>query len=116
MSVLIFEPSARGYVDAEQLHKFFVENGVDRNAWISRRRELYHHGGKRLLYGYLATKEDLDVFNQHSQGLSFLSVSVSGSMYCLFLLYGFLLFLAPIILAANHLIYYAKSENMLLPN
>ncbi|WCJ30598.1 Protein SUPPRESSOR OF GENE SILENCING 3 [Euphorbia peplus] len=67
MSVLIFESSARGYLEAERLHKHFEEQGTDRNAW-DRRRVLFHHGGLRQLYGYMATKEDLDFFNQHSQG------------------------------------------------
>ena len=71
MSVLIFEASARGYHEAERLHKHFVDQGRDRNAWrIRNRRGLHYEGGKRLLYGFLAVKEDLDVFNQHSQGLS----------------------------------------------
>ncbi|PON84003.1 Zinc finger-XS domain containing protein [Trema orientale] len=69
MSLLIFEASARGYLEAERLHKHFAEQGTDRNAWNPRRALLYS-GGKRLLYGFLAVKEDLDVFNQHSQGKS----------------------------------------------
>ncbi|KAJ9176031.1 hypothetical protein P3X46_014523 [Hevea brasiliensis] len=69
MSVLIFESSARGYLEAERLHKHFAEQGTDRNAW-DRRRVLFHPGGKRQLYGYIAVKEDLDIFNQHSQGRS----------------------------------------------
>ncbi|XP_065875051.1 protein SUPPRESSOR OF GENE SILENCING 3 [Euphorbia lathyris] len=67
MSVLIFESSATGYLEAERLHKHFEEQRTDRNAW-DRRRVLFHHGGKRQLYGYMALKEDLDFFNQHSQG------------------------------------------------
>ncbi|KDP24215.1 hypothetical protein JCGZ_25872 [Jatropha curcas] len=69
MSVLIFESSARGYLEAERLDKHFAEQGTDRIAW-DRRRVLFHPGGKRQLYGYMATKEDLDFFNQHSQGRS----------------------------------------------
>ncbi|GMN27051.1 hypothetical protein TIFTF001_001524 [Ficus carica] len=71
MSVLIFEASARGYHEAERLHKHFVDQGRDRNAWrIRNRRGTHYEGGKRLLYGFLTVKEDLDVFNQHSQGKS----------------------------------------------
>lgn len=69
MSVLLFEPSARGYLDAERLHKHFTEQGTDRDAW-DRRRILFYPGGKRQLYGFMALKEDLDFFNQHMQGKS----------------------------------------------
>ncbi|TQE04959.1 hypothetical protein C1H46_009430 [Malus baccata] len=69
MSILIFEASARGYLEAERLHKHFTEQGTDRDAW-DRRRVLFQPGGKRQLYGYMAVKEDLDIFNQHSQGVS----------------------------------------------
>ncbi|KAJ4839483.1 hypothetical protein Tsubulata_030720 [Turnera subulata] len=69
MSVLIFESSARGYLEAERLHKHFAEQRMDRNAW-DHRRVLFSSGGNRQLYGFLALKEDLDYFNQHSQGKS----------------------------------------------
>ncbi|KAK2656429.1 hypothetical protein Ddye_009481 [Dipteronia dyeriana] len=68
MSVLIFESSARGYLEAERLHKHFVEQGTDRSVWDRHKRVLFHSGGKRQLYGYMAVKEDMDSFNQHSQG------------------------------------------------
>lgn len=71
ISVLIFDTSARGYLEAERLHKHLVEEGTDREAW-DRRRQLFYPGGQRQLYGYLACKEDLVDFNQHSQG-TFLS-------------------------------------------
>lgn len=94
MSVLIFEASARGYLEAERLHKHFAEQRTDRNAWNHPRRTLFYSGGNRLLYGFLAVKEDLDVFNQHSQGLSlFLSLLLCSLFhsYCGFLLQQFLL-------------------------
>lgn len=69
MSVLIFESSAIGYLEAERLHKHFAEQGTDREAW-DRRRVPFYPGGKRQLYGYMAIKEDLTLFNQHSQGKS----------------------------------------------
>ncbi|KHG20144.1 Protein SUPPRESSOR OF GENE SILENCING 3 [Gossypium arboreum] len=69
MSVLIFESTARGYLEAERLHKHFAEQGTHREA-LGRRRGLFYPGGKRELYGYIAMKEDLDSFNQHSQGKS----------------------------------------------
>uniref|UniRef100_A0A6N2L144 XS domain-containing protein n=1 Tax=Salix viminalis TaxID=40686 RepID=A0A6N2L144_SALVM len=65
MSALVFESSARGHLEAERLHKHFAEQGTDRNAW-DRRQVLFYHGGKRQLYGYMALKEDLDLFNRHS--------------------------------------------------
>ncbi|KAJ7945190.1 suppressor of gene silencing protein [Quillaja saponaria] len=69
VSVLIFEASASGYLEAERLHKHFAEQGTDKDSWY-RRRNLFLPGGKRQLYGYMAVKEDLDFFNQHSQGKS----------------------------------------------
>ncbi|XVF68109.1 hypothetical protein PTKIN_Ptkin10aG0176700 [Pterospermum kingtungense] len=69
MSVLIFESSAAGYLEAARLHKHFKEQGRDRDAWDSSRVP-FCPGGKRQLYGYIAVKEDLDIFNRHSQGKS----------------------------------------------
>lgn len=73
MSVLIFETSATGYLEAERLHKHFSEQGTDKETWFSNRRILFLPGGNRQLYGYLATTEDLEFFNRHCQG-SFSSV------------------------------------------
>ncbi|KAL5755389.1 hypothetical protein ACOSP7_023609 [Xanthoceras sorbifolium] len=70
ISVLIFESSAGGYLEAERLHKHFAEQGTDRNAWDHQKKVLFHSGGRRQLYGYMAMKEDMDIFNQHSQGKS----------------------------------------------
>ncbi|KAK1288198.1 hypothetical protein QJS10_CPB19g00096 [Acorus calamus] len=69
MSVLIFEASAIGYLESKRLHEHFAEQETDRDAW-DRCRQLFLPGGNRQLYGYMATKEDLDIFNQHSQGKS----------------------------------------------
>ncbi|ESW09828.1 hypothetical protein PHAVU_009G159600 [Phaseolus vulgaris] len=69
MSVLIFEASASGYLEAERLDKHFAEQGTDKDSWFNR-PILYLPGGNRQLYGYMATKEDLDFFNRHSQGKS----------------------------------------------
>ena len=81
MSVLIFESSAGGYLEAERLHKHFAEQGTDRDSWNnSNRRVLFHAGGKRQLYGFMALKEDLDVFNQHCHGSSFSPLSLSLSL------------------------------------
>ncbi|CAL0325158.1 unnamed protein product [Lupinus luteus] len=67
MSLLIFEKSPIGYIEAERLHKHFVDEGTGRDAWLGRRK-LFLPGGQRQLYGYMALKEDLDLFNRHSQG------------------------------------------------
>lgn len=67
MSVLIFEPSAVGYLAADRLSNHFEDHGRGRNAW-ERNRVPYYPGVKRQLYGYMAEKRDLDDFNKHSQG------------------------------------------------
>lgn len=67
MSVLIFESSAVGYMEAERLHKHFVVQRSDRNAWQNHRPR-FVPGGKRQLYGYLANKDDMETFNKHCQG------------------------------------------------
>ncbi|GMI82186.1 SUPPRESSOR OF GENE SILENCING 3 [Hibiscus trionum] len=69
LSVLIFEKSAVGYLEAERLHKNFLEQRLGRSAWNSCTNEVLP-GGERQLYGFMALKEDLDVFNQHCQGKS----------------------------------------------
>ncbi|KAE8655362.1 SGS3-like protein [Hibiscus syriacus] len=67
LSVLIFEKSVVGYLEAERLHKNFLEQRLGRSAWNSCTNEVLS-GGERQLYGFMALKEDLDVFNQHCQG------------------------------------------------
>ncbi|XVF25314.1 hypothetical protein REPUB_Repub13aG0202700 [Reevesia pubescens] len=69
LSVLIFESSAFGYLEAEHLHKSFIEQGLDRFAWNSC-SDVVLPGGERQLYGFMAVKGDLDIFNQHCQGKS----------------------------------------------
>ncbi|KAI7749376.1 hypothetical protein M8C21_000726 [Ambrosia artemisiifolia] len=69
MSVLIFESSAVGYTEAERLSRHFENEGTDRVAW-DRNPGLFYPGGKRKLYGYMATKGDIDIFNKHSKGKS----------------------------------------------
>lgn len=70
MSVLIFEASATGYLEAERLHKHFADQGTDKNAWFGGRPILFYPGGKRQLYGYMATKDDMEIFNKHCKGKS----------------------------------------------
>lgn len=67
MSALIFEESTAGYLEAIRLHKHFKEQWRDREAWDCYQNP-FLPGGKRQLYGYLASKEDLDIFNKHSRG------------------------------------------------
>ncbi|TVU51337.1 hypothetical protein EJB05_02756 [Eragrostis curvula] len=69
MSVLIFESSAVGYMEAERLHKHFVVQRTDRNAWQTGKAR-FLPGGDRQLYGYLANKDDIETFNKHCQGKS----------------------------------------------
>ncbi|KAK1417026.1 hypothetical protein QVD17_26148 [Tagetes erecta] len=69
MSVLIFESSAVGYKEAKRLSKHFENEGTDRTAW-DRNHILFSPGGKRKLYGYMATKGDMDMFNKHAKGKS----------------------------------------------
>ncbi|KAM0897801.1 hypothetical protein ACQ4PT_022316 [Festuca glaucescens] len=69
MSVLIFESSAVGYMEAECLHKHFVNQNTDREAW-QKKMSRFLPGGKRQLYGFLAKKEDMENFNKHCQGKS----------------------------------------------
>ncbi|XP_050260425.1 protein SUPPRESSOR OF GENE SILENCING 3-like [Quercus robur] len=69
ISVLIFESSASGYLEAARLHKHFKEQGRDRDAW-GRCKTPFCLGGKRQLYGYMVVKDDLDIFNQHAHGRS----------------------------------------------
>ncbi|KAK9078487.1 hypothetical protein SSX86_002544 [Deinandra increscens subsp. villosa] len=69
MSVLIFESSPVGYAEAVRMSEHFEEEGTDRDAW-DRHPIMFYPGGKRKLYGYMATKRDMDIFNQHSPGKS----------------------------------------------
>nr|XP_043621664.1 protein SUPPRESSOR OF GENE SILENCING 3-like [Erigeron canadensis] len=75
MSLLIFESSGIGYTEAERLCKHFEDQGTDRAAW-DHHPILFYPGGKRQLYGYMATKQDMDLFNQHSHGKSKLKFEI----------------------------------------
>lgn len=68
MGVLIFDTTTAGYLESVRLHKHFKEQGRDRESW-DHCKSPFVPGGKRPLYGYLATREDLHIFNQHSGGL-----------------------------------------------
>ncbi|KDP38895.1 hypothetical protein JCGZ_05052 [Jatropha curcas] len=69
MSVLIFGGTAAGYLEAARLHRHFEDQGRDRDAW-NRCRFQFCSGGKRQLCGYMALKEDMEIFNLHCQGKS----------------------------------------------
>ncbi|CAL4896574.1 unnamed protein product [Urochloa decumbens] len=69
MSVLIFESSSVGYMEAERLHRHFVTQGTGRDGWQFRRVR-FLPGGKRQLYGFLANRDDMEIFNKNSQGKS----------------------------------------------
>ncbi|PIA55667.1 hypothetical protein AQUCO_00700169v1 [Aquilegia coerulea] len=66
MSILIFESSLEGYMEADSLHNHLADQGTGRSAW-EKNKILFRPGGKRQLYGFMANKEDLDIFDKHSQ-------------------------------------------------
>jgi len=84
MSVLIFESSAVGYMEAERLHRHFVNQGKDRNAW-QLNKVRFVPGGKRLLFGFLASKEDMEEFNKHCHGTVSYTITAFYSVYAFFL-------------------------------
>ncbi|BBM98699.1 hypothetical protein MPTK1_1g15560 [Marchantia polymorpha subsp. ruderalis] len=68
ISILIFPESPTGYYDSQRLDKHFRDALRGRDHWYSQGKVLFQPGGDRILYGYMATAEDLDVFNKHSKG------------------------------------------------
>lgn len=70
MSIIIFADSPAGYYSAERLVKNFTDARKGRQHWDQPSKSIFHPGGDRILYGYMATAEDLDIFNRHSSGKS----------------------------------------------
>ena len=84
MSVLIFESSAVSYMEAEHLHRHFVNQGKDRNAWQLNNKVRFVPAGKRLLFGFLASKEDMEEFNKHCHGTVSYKITAFYSVYAFF--------------------------------
>ena len=72
MSVVIFAESPTGYFNAERLAKEFSYSQKGRGNWEKPGKMIFYPDGerKRILYGYMATAEDMEIFNKHSAGES----------------------------------------------
>lgn len=68
ISILTFADSPTGYYNAQRLEMQFIEARRGRETWDAPAKLLFQPGGDRILYGYLATAEDLEIFNKHSKG------------------------------------------------
>eukprot|EP00249_Psilotum_nudum_P015611 c25425_g1_i1 orf=403-3063(-) len=66
MSVVIFNDSPTGYMDAQRLDKHFKDARRGRENWEHPGKVLLYPGGNRILYGYMVTEEDIQNFNKHS--------------------------------------------------
>lgn len=86
MSLLIFLDSPAGYHDAIRLHNHFTNLRRGRDDWHRPSNLIFFPGGNRILYGYLAVKEDLDIFNRHSKGKGFDSLPTGCKLSSILLL------------------------------
>lgn len=66
MSILVFPDTPLGYMDAQRLAKHFIDSRRARQNWDRPGKVLFHPGGMRILYGYMATEEDMNIFNKHT--------------------------------------------------
>lgn len=70
MSILIFEASAVGFMEAELLSKRLECSGRGRESWCRPDRMLIDpDDGRRKVYGYMTKKSDIDIFNKYFIGL-----------------------------------------------
>ncbi|CAI5497401.1 unnamed protein product, partial [Closterium sp. Naga37s-1] len=77
VSVLVFEASVDGLLQAEQLCELFQADGRGRQGWIRRTAaSLVDKSGKRNLFAYMAQEGDVAEFNRHSKGKTQLRVEV----------------------------------------
>lgn len=68
LSLLIFADSPTGYMNADRLVKHFKDSRRGREHWERPGKIKFHPGGERILYGYMAIAEDMEIFNRHSSG------------------------------------------------
>lgn len=78
MSVVIFAESPSGYFNAERLAKEFWNSQKGRKNWENPGKIIFHPGvdRKRTLYGYMATAEDMEIFNRHSAGIETINLGL----------------------------------------
>ncbi|CAM6084029.1 unnamed protein product [Calypogeia fissa] len=67
ISILIFADSPTGYCSAQRLETQFIEARRGKDNWDASGKLLFQPGGDRILYGYMATADDLEMFNKHSK-------------------------------------------------
>jgi hypothetical protein len=69
ISMLIFAESPTGYYNAQRLETQFNEDRRGKSNWEAAGKLLFQPGGDRILYGYLATPDEIEIFNKHSKGI-----------------------------------------------
>ena len=80
MSLLIFHQSPEGYNESLDLGRHFRESGRGKNDWLNKRRgDIVAMDGKRPLYGWIPTMEEIDEFNRSHKG-GYPAVSVERSL------------------------------------